>query len=309
VKPGEILRSIETFSLLTGSALMAWSVSHTWVGGLVDELLPLKAHPVPSMVMFLLSLTASFAVLLFAEDVFPTVVFQFSMFVLPTLWGVHISDLRGYTLGGVAFSLLLIATYYARVAGNGKRTVELPPSVVLGVLEELKMPVLVGLLFTALPLWWSGFGESPSNPLPLPLLLPLAFLGAFAIAAGYSGSSGAPEEAPSLTVAVIRTFMTAGDSFEVEKAESGENSLTLVLKGGSPSRRPILMTLKLDEPPKMITLRSAWESRLLFKKYEWTEGGIKYVLYSNSKSRAPSLTDTPSAPQSAPQSLFPSKIA
>ncbi|WP_157727158.1 hypothetical protein [Thermococcus siculi] len=309
MKPGEILRSIGALLLLVGSVLMAWSVSHTWVGELVGELVPLKAHIVPALVMFLLSLTVSFAVLIFVGNVFPTVVFQFSMFVLPTLWGVRISDLRGYTLGGVAFSVLLILAYYAQATGKGKRTVEMPSSVVLDVLKELKVPILVGLLFTALPLWWSGFGESPSNSLPIPLLLPLAFLGAFAIAAGYSGSSNTPEEAPSLTIAVIRTFMTAGDSFEVEKAENGEGSLTVVLKGGSPSKRPILMTLEFDEPPGMIVLRSAWESRMLFKKYEWIEGGIRYVLYSDSKSRAPSSQDTSSVPPSAPQSLFPSKIA
>ncbi|NJE04982.1 hypothetical protein E3E36_02220 [Thermococcus sp. M36] len=311
MRPADAVRLLRVILPVSGSIPLAWSLSHTWVGGLAGEVsLRVFDSYFPLVSLLIIILPISMVASLVLENGFTLAAFQFALFLLPTLWGVRLSALKGYTLGGIVFSLLLLAMYYIEWLALGGETVRIPPSIILATLDELKVPVLVGLLFTVLPLYWSGLGESPSNAIPFSLLLPLAFIGAFAIAAGYSSHSSGTEGNVASTVIVLRTFMTAGDSFEIKDMKSEEGLVTLALTGGSPSKRPILMTLKQNgEPPRVIILRSPWESKMLFKKYEWMEGRTRYLVYSDSRFRAPSSPDNASAPRSAPQSLFPSKIA
>ncbi len=275
---------------------LSWSLSMTWVKELLVSAFNMLTGFTPDgflLVLFLGELLTLVG-LLVVEGIFKLLSLQFLVFVLPTFWGIPLSALKGYTVGGVVFSLALLFGYYIDSPELRDKLFELPPSCILGTLEELLTPTLVGIAFVLLVLYWSELGANPHNALPLWVLLPIIFGASFLVAAGYSFQR---EEEERLTRLVVRTVMTVGDTFEVNYLSEDSRSVTLALTGGSPVKRPVLMTLDLKWIPAMVILRSPWETKMLTRKYEWVEGGVRYIVYSDTMSRAPSSPDSASAPQ------------
>ena len=279
---------------------LSWSLSKTWIGELALELFNSMMGTTlsPFLSTFLLFELLTLVGLLAMEGTFKLVALQFLVFFLPALWGTPLSALRGYTLGGAFFSIALIASYYLDSPSLRNKFPELPPAPIVETLRALLIPLFVGVAFLTLILYWSDLGTDSLNALPLWTLLPLLFGVTFLVATGYSshgekadGNKDVPHKL------VLRTVMTVGDTFKVEPLGEDARSVTLALTGGSPIKRPILMTLEVDWVPALVVLRSPWATKVLTKKYEWVEKGIRYVVYSDTTSRAPSSPDSASAPR------------
>ena len=296
----DAVRALRLVLPVMAAVPLSWSLSKTWVGELVLELFNSMAGTTLSPVLPTLFLGGLLTLvgILAIEGTFKLVTLQFLMFFLPTLWGTPLSALRGYTLGGAFFSIALIAAYYLDSPSLRSKFPGLSPAPIVETLRALLIPLFVGIAFLVLILYWSDLGTDPRNALPLWALLPLLFGVTFLVATGYSMHGEKPDGGKDVPYKlVLRTVMTAGDTFKVEPLGEDARSVTLTLTGGSPIKRPILMTLEVDWVPALVVLRSPWETKVLTKKHEWVEKGVRYVVYSDTTSRAPSSPDSASAPR------------
>ncbi|WP_297464610.1 hypothetical protein [Thermococcus sp.] len=292
------IRLLRILVPLVASIPLAWSLSTTWIGELVLSMFrPVVDTTDPLPLMLLLTGTLSIIGSLAVESVFKLVLAQLLLFMIPTLWGTPLSALKGYTLGGILFSILLILAYYLEPYSGGGSFTGDDDSLIAPTLTILALPIVAGTGFLILILYWSDLGSRPPNLLPLWILLPLLVGIAALISAGYAMKRAKNTGEEVLNRLILRTVMTAGDTFRVEPLAMDGRSVSLALQGGSPVRRPLLLTLDLEYAPTFVMLRSPWESRMLTKKYEWVENGVRYVVYSDTTSRASSSQDIPSALQ------------
>ncbi|NJE04489.1 hypothetical protein [Thermococcus sp. MV11] len=283
------LRRVEYLLVAVSSLPLAWLFSHRTGGFLVSaylhELIGVWIPPFP--LLLLVSALLSLGLYLFAESALKTVGIQFALYLLPSLYGLPVGLLTGYTLGGVLYiTVLLIVSHIdwitqesetALRAGISREELE---SSALSAIKEALFPVPLGAGYLFLVLRWSSWAELPERAFPFYLLTPFLLGAAVAVASSFSRAKGEKLEDASETFLVLRTYMTAGDSFTVEYLGRDERGITLGLMGGSPVKRPVLLRLGWEEGvPAVVVLRSPWETRILTKEKEWVEGGKRYVLF------------------------------
>ncbi|NJE77361.1 hypothetical protein [Thermococcus sp. ES12] len=314
------LKNLSYLLVILSSIPVAWLFSQRTAGRALSEyvywLTQLWVPPI--LLTLLLALVLSFGYYLLSKSLLKTLGLQFLVYLLPSLGGIPIRLVGGYTLGALVFSITFLSGRYIEwlmedwemLLSFGADTEELRVSA-MASLMELLLPIPLGLGYFVLLFYWSSGGKLFGNPLPFYLLLPFLLGAAVAVAVSFADPKPSKEkETFSETFLILRTQMVVGDSFTRELLNEDDRSITLGLIGGTPVRRPVLMKLKwTNRIPNIVVLRSPWESSILVKKKEWVEKGRRYVLFINSevKSRAPSSQDTSSAPLSAPRSLFPLK--
>lgn len=277
-------RHIEYFLVIVSSLPLAWLLSNDNIGVAVSsylyEVVGLWVPSLPLLALMLASISLGFYV--FGWTPMRIIGFQLGLYLLPALEGLPVKLLTGYTLGGVTYTgSLMLAEYLEwishEIPGVSKDEFE---SAEIFAVREVLLPVPLGLGYFFLLFTWSSWAKFPRNTLPFYFLLPFLVGAAVAVASSFSGEPRGDSKNASQVFLVLRTHMTAGDSFTVEYLGRDERGVTFGLVGGSPVKRPLLLKMEWDEGiPGVVVLRSPWETKILTKKGEWVEGNKKYVLF------------------------------
>jgi len=219
-----------------------------------------------------------------------------ALYVIPYLGGVSPGKVPFVTLTALPLGVSIVFTPYAhslqyRLKNLGQKY---PHDELDGLMEkELKtiiLSMLPGAMLLVYLFYSTSLGRNPIGLFPTYLAVLFALLIGIILSTLDSG-----EENNSKTVLVLRTYMTAGDSFRVKQGSIWENGFEILLEGGSPVKRTVLLSFSSDNVPEYVVIRSPWDSKFLTKKKESVENGVRYIIFSTS--RAPSSQDIPSAPQ------------
>ncbi|WP_258083894.1 hypothetical protein [Thermococcus thermotolerans] len=278
------LRHVEYSIVIISTLPLAWLLSH----GNMGIALSLYVYRVigvwiPSFLLMLPVLALiSLGFYILGGTPLKIVVFHFGLYILPALWGLPVNLLTGYTLGGVIYTgSLMLAKYIEWISHDipGVSRDEFD-SAGISAIREVIFPIPLGMGYFFLLFSWSSWARLPANVFPFYFILPFLVGAAVAVVSSFSGElRESPINAPQ-TFLVLRTHMTAGDSFTIEHLGRDERGVTFGLVGGSPVERPILLKMEWDEGlPEVIVLRSPWETKILTKKREWVEGNKRYVLF------------------------------
>ncbi|WP_457742705.1 hypothetical protein [Thermococcus sp.] len=217
------------------------------------------------------------------------------LYVLPYIGGVPIDKVPFVVLTAIPLGVSIVFVPYAhslrfRIKSLGKSY--LPDELEDLMERELKtilISMLPGAMLLVYLLYSTSLGKNPVGLFPTYTVVLFALL----IGVVLSTLEGRKENA-SKTVLVFRTYLTAGDSFRVKIGSVWENGFELLLEGGSPVKRTVLLSFPSEKVPEYVVIRSPWDSKFLTKKKENVENGVRYVVFTTS--RAPSSEGIPSAP-------------
>ncbi len=218
------------------------------------------------------------------------------LYVLPYLGGVLLDKVPFVTLTAIPLGVSVVLVPYAnslqfrmKNLGRGYPQGELE-ALMKRELNTIFLSMLPGVMLLVYLLYSTSLGKRPLG------LFPTYFVVLFALLIGIVISTLEKKEiSASKTVLVLRTYMIAGDSFRVKRGSIWEKGFELLLEGGSPVERTVLLSFALENVPEYVVVRSHWDTKFLTKKKESVENGVRYVVFSTS--RAPSSLDIPSAPQ------------
>ncbi|WP_297521302.1 hypothetical protein [Thermococcus sp.] len=217
------------------------------------------------------------------------------LYVLPYLGGVPLEEVPFVTLSAIPLGVSIVFVPYAHSLQSRMESLGrgYPQEELENLMErELKiifLSMLPGAMLLVYLLYSTSLGRNPIGLFPTYLTV------IFALLIGVIISALEREEGTaSKTVLVFRTYMTVGDSFRVKEGSIWENGFEIILEGGSPVKRTVLLSFPSDNVPEYVVIRSPWDSKFLTKKKESVENGARYVVFSTS--RAPSFPDSASAP-------------
>ncbi|WP_297501708.1 hypothetical protein [Thermococcus sp.] len=219
------------------------------------------------------------------------------LYVLPYIGGVPVGKIPYVALSAIPLSLAIVMAPYLSFLSVREKALHGPPEAEWNavVREELKtflLSMIPGGMLLVYLLYSTALGTAPFA------LLPSYFLPLIALSLGLLLASVDRSEKPAnKTVLVVRGHLLAGDTFEVRRGSIYENGYELLLVGGTPVRRPVLMRIEDEKIPEYILLKSPWDNLFLTKKGEVVEGSTRYVIFLPSTSRAPSSQGISSALQ------------
>ncbi len=225
-----------------------------------------------------------------------TVGIMSAIYILPYIGGVSVGKIPYVALSALPLSLAIVmAPYLHFLLEREKAFQELPEGeweeVIREELRTFLLSMVPGGILLVYLLYSTALGTRPFALLPaysVPLL---------AISLGLLlASVDRVETSAKKTVLVMRAYLTAGDSFEVRRGSIYEKGYELLLVGGTPVKRPVLIRIEDENVPDYILLKSPWESLVLVKKGEVVEGNTRYVIFRPSTFRAPSSQGTSFAP-------------
>jgi len=227
----------------------------------------------------------------------PTVVIGLAvLYVLPYLGGVPLEEVPFVTLSAIPLGVSIVLIPYAHSLrsrmeslGRGYPQEELE-NLMERELKTIFLSMLPGAMLLVYLLYSTSLGRNPIGLFPTYLSVLFALLIGVIISALERNEGTA-----SKTVLIFRTYMTAGDSFRVKGGSIWENGFEIILEGGSPVKRMVLLSFPSESVPEYVVIRSPWDSKFLTKKKESVENGVRYIVFSTS--RAPSSQDIPSALQ------------
>ncbi|WP_297065286.1 hypothetical protein [Thermococcus sp.] len=218
------------------------------------------------------------------------------LYVLPYLGGVPLEEVPFVTLSAIPLGVSIVLIPYVHSLHSRMKSLGLgyPQEELENLMErELKtifLSMLPGAMLLVYLLYSTSLGRNPVGLFPTYLSVLFALLiGVVMSTLEKKGGTA------SKTVLVLRTYMTVGDSFRVKEGSIWENGFEIILEGGSPVKRTVLLSFPSDNVPEYVVIRSPWGSKFLTKKKESVENGVRYVVFSTS--HAPSSQDIPSALQ------------
>ena len=277
-------RRIEYSLVVISSLPLSWLLSNSHAGAAVSsyiyKVVGLWIPSFPLLALIVTSISAGLYVL--GRTPLRVIGFQLGLYLLPALVGLPVKLLTGYTLGGVVYTgSLMLAKYIEWISwempGVSREELE---SAGVSAIGEVLLPIPLGLGYFFLLFSRSSWAKLPINTFPFYFLLPFLVGAVVAVAFSFSGEPKESPENVSQTFIVLRTHMTAGDSFTIEYLDKDTGGTTLGLVGGSPVKRPLLLKMEWSESiPEVVVLRSPWETKILTKKKEWVEGNKKYLLF------------------------------
>jgi len=265
------------------------------ISTLVAEKLGIYVPPILLSFLVFLSLTLT----LFERRGFSlplTVGVMSALYILPYIGGVPVERVPYVALSALPLSLAIVmAPYLHFLLGREKALQGLPESEWNAVVrEELRvflLSMVPGGMLLAYLLYSTALGTRPIA------LLPTYVVPVIALSIGLLLASVDRTEKPiEKTVLVMRGYLTAGDSFEVRRGSLYERGYELLLVGGTPVKRPVLISIEAENVPHYVLLKSPWDKLFLVKKGEVVEGNTRYVIFLPSTSRVPSFPDSASAP-------------
>ena len=217
------------------------------------------------------------------------------LYVLPYLGGVLLDNVPFVTLTAIPLSVSVVLVPYAhslqfRMKNLGRGYPREEIEALMGrELNTIFLSMLPGAMLLVYLLYSTSLGKRPLG------LFPTYSVVLFALLIGIVMSTLEKKETNvSKTVLVLRTYMIAGDSFRVKRGSIWEKGFELLLEGGSPVKRTVLLSFALENVPEYVVVRSPWDTKFLTKKEESVENGVRYVVFSTS--RAPSSQGISSAP-------------
>jgi len=216
------------------------------------------------------------------------------LYILPYLGGVPVEKVPFVTLTAMPLGVSIVFVPYAhslhsrmKSLGLGYPKDELENLITIE-LKTILLSMLPGAMLLVYLLYSTSLGRNPIGLFPTYLTVLFALLIGVIIS-----TIERKEESASKTVLVFRTYMTAGDSFRVKEGSIWENGFELLLEGGSPVKRIVLLSFPSENVPEYVVICSPWDSKFLTKKKESVESGVRYIVFSTS--RAPSSPDSFSA--------------
>ncbi|WP_297508934.1 hypothetical protein [Thermococcus sp.] len=240
----------------------------------------------------------SFALHLFERKGFSlplTVGIMSALYILPYIGGVSVGKIPYVALSALPLSLAIVMAPYLNFLLEREKALHGLPereweAVVREELRTFLLSMVPGGILLVYLLYSTTLGTRPFALLPT-FSIPLLVLSLGLLLASVDGVETPAEK----TVLVIRAYLTAGDSFEVRRGSLYEKGYELLLVGGTPVKRPVLIRIEDENVPDYIILKSPWENLFLAKRSEVVEGNTRYVIFLPSTSRAPSSQGISSA--------------
>ncbi|WP_461863647.1 hypothetical protein [Thermococcus sp.] len=219
-------------------------------------------------------------------------------YAVPYLGGIPVKEIPSITLAAIPLGISIALVPYVEelraqvhyLISAGVRSEEINAIVVEGF-KTIGFALLPGVMLLTYLLLSTGAGSRPITLLPTFLIIPLALILGLILTSIEQDRDEAEE-----TILVLRAYMVAGDTFRIRKGTLWEEGYELLIEGGSPVKRTVLISFPVSEVPKFVILRSPWDTKFLSGKMETIENGKRYLLFLETMSRAPSSPDSASAP-------------